>query len=161
MSRAHTFIAVIASVAITATFAQEPTPSGWRYLVPTDSPIDAERVTLPMVKAQADFNGDGKADIARILIKRAAPNSAGVFVFLANADQPPITEMLEEYKFSDGEFMLSAVKKGCYSSSQRTVCLNNSGLVRSEIEYGWSTLYWLDSGEWKHIKLSRGEFNGL
>lgn len=136
-------------------------PSGWRYLVPTDPPIDAERVTLLMVKAQADFNGDGQTDVARVLMWRADPNRAGVFVFLAQADKPPQVVKLEEYKFSDGEFMLSTVRKGCYRSPERTVCLKNPGLLRSEIEYGWSTLYWLEDDKWVHVSFARGEFNGL
>jgi hypothetical protein len=114
-----------------------------------------------MVKAEADFNGDGQTDIARVLIRRSSPSDAGLFAFLARADKPPEAVKLDEYRFTDGEFMLSAVRKGCFRGLKKTVCLGNAGLLRSEIEYGWSTLYWMEGSAWRHISFARGEFKGL
>lgn len=57
--------------------------------------------------------------------------------------------------------MLSAVRKGCYRNGKRTVCLRNSGLLLSDIEFGSGTLYWQKNGAWKQIHIARGEFERL
>ena len=113
-----------------------------------------------MTKAEADFNGDGKPDQAVVLLHKEDANRAGVFVFSAGTSGSWVKK-LGEYKFSAGEFMLSAASKGCYRSEKRTVCLRYSGLQRTEIEYGWGTLYWQEGGKWREIQFTRGEFAGL
>ena len=95
-----------------------------------------------MTKVEADFNGDGKPDQAVVLLHKEDTNRAGVFVFSNGATKASSIKKLGEYQFSEGEFMLSAVNKGCYRSEKRTVCLRYSGVLRTEIEYGWGTLYW-------------------
>lgn len=140
--------------------AQTP-PAGWRFFQTADTTINDERVSLPMTKVAADFNGDGESDTAAVLVYEQDANRAGVFVFSTNATQSPSAEKLDEYPFSNGEFMLSVVNKGCYHSEKRSVCLAGSGLLRTEIEYGWGTLYWQESGKWQKIHFTRGEFEGL
>ena len=114
-----------------------------------------------MVRARGDFDGDGKQDIARVLVRRDAPEKMGVFVFLADARPPAEAEQLDKFPLGSGEYMLYTVRKGCYRSPQRTICLNSAGLMRSEIEYGWGTLYWMKNGKWMRTTLARGEFEGL
>lgn len=151
------FAACIATTACTA----QTTPSAWRALKATDPPISDERVSLQMTKVEADFNGDGKPDQAVVLLHKEDTNRAGVFVFSNGATKASSIKKLGEYQFSEGEFMLSAVNKGCYRSEKRTVCLRYSGVLRTEIEYGWGTLYWQEGGKWREVQFARGEFAGL
>jgi len=151
------FAACIAATACTA----QTTSSAWRALKATDPQISDERVSLQMTKAEADFNGDGRTDQAVVLLHKENANRAGVFVFSNGATNGSSAAKLGEYKFSAGEFMLSVVSKGCYRSEKRTVCLRYSGLQRTEIEYGWGTLYWQEGGKWREVQFTRGEFAGL
>ncbi len=154
------FAGFAAFIAATTCTAQTMT-SAWRALKTTDPQVSDERVSLQMTKVEADFNGDGKPDQAVVLRHKDDANRAGVFVFSNGATNASSAKKLGEYTFSAGEFMLSAVSKGCYRSEKRTVCLRYSGLQRTEIEYGWGTLYWQKGGKWREIQFARGEFAGL
>lgn len=154
------FVALAFSMAAASVFAQD-LPSGWRLLAPSDSVVSEERVGLSMVRAEGNFDGDGEKDQAAVLVHVGRSDRAAVFVFLSKGNAPQEPKKLDEYRFSSGEFMLSAVRKGCYKGQKRTLCLSNDGLLRSEIEFGWGTLYWLEGKSWRQTNLSRGEFEGL
>lgn len=113
-----------------------------------------------MVRTGADFNGDGQEDLATVLAHVLNPDRAGVFVFLSSSGKPMATK-IDEYTFASEEYMLVPVKKGCYKSETRKVCLRHDGILRTEIEYGWGTLYWLHGENWKRMGITRGEFPGL
>ena len=160
MSLQPIFIALVLSLSGVAAAGPTP-PRGWRLLGPADGPIHAERVTRAMMEVRADFNGDGRADRAFVLAKQTDPHRAAVFVFVSGKDKAPRSEKLDEYPFSSGEFALTSVRKGCYRSAIKKVCLSASGLLRYEIEYGIGTLYWRERGTWKRMPIARGEFAGL
>ena len=150
----------------TACLAAAPTnspsaPDNWRYLASNDAPVDPERVSLSMLRAEADFDGDGRLDQAAVLLRKSDSNEAGVFVFLSGNGSATPAEQVDGYQLTTGEFQLSVVKPGCYRSETTTVCLGNAGLMRSEIEYGWGTLCWLQNGKWRQLRLTRGEYDGL
>ena len=156
--RWHAIAALLAGLVSTSAGAQQP-PSGWRFLVPADRYIDAERVSLPMTRARGDFNGDGKRDVARILVQSRAADRFGVFVFVQGADPSSTPSLLEE--FQGGEYMLSTVKKGCYSTFQKdAICLASTGILRLETEFGSGVLHWLKHGKWQQTEIARGDLEG-
>ena len=134
-------------------------PSDWRSLQEADTP-NSEWFNTAMTHVEADFNGDGKIDHARMLLHKRT-NGVGLFVFLDDVNGPEKTVKLEEHPPEKGEFMLSLVREGCYKSERQVVCLKDPGLKYSEIEYGFGSLYWFESGKWHHAEFYQGEFDGL
>ena len=62
-------------------------PSGYRF--PTDADIiDDWKESNAPIQVDADFNGDGQEDHARILLRQYGPGW-GIFVYLGRKDQPP------------------------------------------------------------------------
>ena len=112
-----------------------------------------------MTRARGDFNGDGKRDVARILVQSRAADRFGVFVFVQGADPSSTPSLLEE--FQGGEYMLSTVQKGCYRTFQKdAICLTSTGILRLEIEFGSGVLHWLKHGKWQQTEIARGDLEG-
>ncbi|MGH8592200.1 MAG: hypothetical protein ACREXX_23665 [Gammaproteobacteria bacterium] len=113
-----------------------------------------------MTHVEADFNGGGKTDHARMLFHKRN-NNVGVFVFLGRVNGRQGAFKLEEHQPERGGFMLGLVRKGCYKSERQVACLKYPGFVYLETEYGFGNLYWFESGSWRHAEFYQGEFGDL
>jgi hypothetical protein len=156
--------ALLAILSSATSFAQQA-PPGWRALQQSDWGIDADRVTLNDTHVRGDFNGDGKIDHAQLLARSNEPYTRGVFVFLMLSNgQQTIHKLLAcPTAQACADYALSVVRKGCYQEEQSgiRVCLRHEGIVFSEIEFGYGTLYWLDRGKWRDLKFTRGSLSNF
>jgi hypothetical protein len=156
-------LALAASLVSALASAQVP-PPGWRFAVDSDGHIDADRVTLESTRARADFDGNGTADHAAILVRESdtlSEHAVVAFLMLANGKQS--THQLLKCATSCGEVALTVTRSGCFTSelTNVTVCLDHPGFALFEIEFGYGTLYWHARDEWNYLAFARGELGEL
>ena len=140
-------------------------PPGWRALLPTDPGTDPERVALIDTQVRGDFNGDGRRDHARMLVRTTAPGGRAIFVFLGQDSGQPTSEKLLTCPAATqcADHVLAIAHAGCYreTMSNTPVCLPHDGLVLSEIEFGFGTLFWLEHAVWRHLAFGQGSLQAM
>jgi hypothetical protein len=136
-------------------------PHGWRLVLQSDLGVDPDFRSPRDFQARGDFNGDGRIDHARILIRKSDRNSLALFVFMTHANGQQASVKLHECPTGCGDFVVSIVPSGCYHEemSGARVCLRHQGLVHIEAEYGFGTLYWLEQGNWRSLSFAQATLN--
>jgi len=132
-------------------------PEGWRSVLQSDLGVDPDFRSPKDFQVRGDFDGDGRIDHARILIRKSDPISRDLFVFLIRANGLSTSVKLNECSAGCADFVLSVAPSGCYREEMSgvRVCLRHQGLVHIEAEYGTGTLYWLEQGKWRSLKFGQ------
>lgn len=106
--------AVMALTPLT-TAAQDKLPSGWREPTPEEGSGRWRQKSLTrFLRVRADFNGDGKLDVAQILVNPST-NKFGLFVKLGTAGQ---WQLLRDFDLTFiGRYGIDDVKPGNYETA--------------------------------------------
>lgn len=158
------FLALLAPLPAAAQAPPEATlPRGWRPVLQADLGADADHRNPKDVDARGDFDGDGRLDRARILVRASAPGSRGLFVFLNLGQGRQRHVQLQACPAGCPDHVLTVVSPGCYHEAMADVrvCLRHAGLAEMDAEFGTGTLHWLERGRWKTLPFGRATLNGL
>jgi hypothetical protein len=148
---------MLAILLIPGTHAASAPEPGWRTFDESDRP-DSGRVDPTMLRVDIDLDGDGKTDVARILID-ASGRELGLHATLAH--ERGEAELLERFARGSDEWALRAIAAGCYQGSEETLCLPNPAILMYEAEFGYGALYWRHGAVWRREPHYKGRFPDL
>jgi hypothetical protein len=157
MAVRHVLLVALTSLIALPSLAQKD-PAGWRSVLQSDLGVDPDFRRPRDFRVRGDFNGDGRIDQARILIRESDPNARDLFVLLMDATGKQTSVKLHACTAGCGDYVLSVVQSGCYHEAMSAVrvCLRHHGLARIEAEYATGTLYWLERGKWRTLIFGQG-----
>lgn len=146
-----------------------PIPDGWRAPTVLETAYDIpirERDPNRYLFTEADFNGDGKADIARILVNDKK-NKMALFIFLSNETTALILTELEDKswvsrmgvsKLEVGEYPTACAKgygRPCKEGAPSVIILSNPAINFFQLESASSAFIWEESSNsFKRIWMS-------